>query len=61
MPRMRRADGLHFAAGYGEDDCVKLLLEKGADINACDNNKNSPLHYAAGYGIVSCVQLLVDG
>lgn len=52
---------LHFACGYGELDCVKVLLEFEADINALDENKNTALHYAAGYGQAECVKLLLDG
>jgi ankyrin repeat protein len=40
---------LHYAAGTGNLDVVKLL-ENGANPNAVDNSKNSPLHNAAGNG-----------
>ncbi len=52
---------LHFSCGYGELDCVKVLLEFEADVNALDDNKNTALHYAAGYGQAECVKLLVEG
>ena len=51
---------LHFACGYGELECAKLLVESKAAINALDQNKNTPLHYAAGYGEEKCVQLLLE-
>lgn len=51
---------LHFACGYGELDCVKVLLEFEADIDALDENKNTALHYAAGYGQAECVKLLLE-
>jgi len=51
---------LHFACGYGELSCAKLLVAAKAAVNAVDNNKNTPLHYAAGYGEEACVQLLLD-
>jgi hypothetical protein len=51
---------LHFAVGYGEIECAKLLISKGANINLKDHNSNTPLHYAAGYGQADSVKLLVD-
>ena len=51
---------LHFAAGYGELQCVKVLLDAGADINAVDSNSNTALHYAAGYGDVEAAKLLTE-
>jgi hypothetical protein len=51
---------LHFAAGYGELECAKLLIEKGASVDLLDNNKNTALHYAAGYGQADSVKLLLD-
>jgi ankyrin repeat protein len=37
---------LHFAAFCSKADIIKLLIEKGADINARDNNNFTPLYYA---------------
>lgn len=51
---------LHFAAGYGELECMKVLLDSGADVNAVDNNKNTALHYAAGYGDINAAKLLIE-
>jgi hypothetical protein len=51
---------LHFAAGYGELECAKLLLGKGASVDLCDGNKNTALHYAAGYGQAESVKLLLE-
>lgn len=48
------------AVGYGEIECAKLLINKGANINLKDHNSNTPLHYAAGYGQAESVKLLVD-
>ena len=41
--------GLHFACGVGSEECVKLLLQNGADVCAGDKTGYSPLHIAAGY------------
>jgi len=51
---------LHFACGYGEVKCAKILLETGAAVDALDKNKNTALHYAAGYGRKECVELLLE-
>jgi cytohesin len=37
---------LHFAAFCSKADIIKLLIEKGADANARDNNNFTPLYYA---------------
>lgn len=42
---------LHFAANYDLGDVVELLLKNGANVNAVDNDLNTPLHYAAKHGI----------
>ena len=44
------------AAANGHSDCVKLLLEAGADIKATD----SILAMAAGSGNPECVRILID-
>ena len=36
FPKQRSA--LHFAAGLGNVDCVKLLVEAGADVNLADKD-----------------------
>eukprot|EP01023_Acetabularia_acetabulum_P012815 TRINITY_DN16029_c0_g1_i3.p2 TRINITY_DN16029_c0_g1~~TRINITY_DN16029_c0_g1_i3.p2 ORF type:complete len:274 (+),score=48.28 TRINITY_DN16029_c0_g1_i3:128-949(+) len=51
---------LHFAAGYGQLQCLKLLIQCNADLEQQDNNGNTPLHYAAGYGQTLAAQLLLQ-
>lgn len=38
---------LHIAASAGRDEIVKALLDKGAHVNAVNQNGCTPLHYAA--------------
>ncbi|XP_058793361.1 poly [ADP-ribose] polymerase tankyrase-2-like [Phymastichus coffea] len=42
---MSDCTALHYAVGYHDIKNVKLLLERGADVNVEDNEKNLPLHY----------------
>ena len=39
---------------------VKLLVERGADVNVKSQWGQTPLHYAAGEGHISMVKLLVE-
>ena len=50
---------LHAAVAH--DECVRLLLERGADPNARDTADNvSPLHVAAANGFLGSVRALLD-
>ena len=40
---------LHRAAGSNNSEIVKILIEKGSDINALDYSLWTPLHYSARY------------
>jgi len=51
---------LHQAARAGDIDQVKLLISKGADVNAQDEKENTPLRYAAQTGKMEAVRLLVE-
>jgi hypothetical protein len=51
---------LHQAAANGDIEQVKLLISKGADVNAKDDEEKTPLHYAAEAGKMEVVQLLVE-
>jgi ankyrin repeat protein len=44
------ATALHYASFHGKYLHIKLLIENGADVNACDDNKENVLHYAAKGG-----------
>uniref|UniRef100_A0A0G4HXP8 EF-hand domain-containing protein n=1 Tax=Chromera velia CCMP2878 TaxID=1169474 RepID=A0A0G4HXP8_9ALVE len=51
---------LIYAAYKGFDNIIKVLLEKGADINQADGEGRTALHEAAFHGKLSTVQLLCD-
>lgn len=52
---------LHVAADYGQDAIIKLLLEeKGAQVNARDDNGFTPLANAVLEGHTKCVKLLLE-
>lgn len=62
-PDAQDADGrsaLHFAAGLGSEECVKLLVDSGADVDARDKAGLTPLHMAAGYGRAGVARVLVE-
>jgi hypothetical protein len=46
VPYAKGSTPLHAAALLGHDDSARLLLEKGADINARNNEGHTPLDYA---------------
>lgn len=51
---------LHYAAISGLVDEAKLLIEKGADVNALDSVKANPLNWAAWKGSLEMVKLMLD-
>jgi ankyrin repeat protein len=51
---------LHHASSIGNTEVVKLLIEKGADINVKNNFGSTPLHYASNEGNTEVVKLLID-
>ncbi len=52
---------LHLASSIGYIDIIRMLLEKGADINAQDNYGQTPLYYASGQNNVEIVRMLLEG
>ncbi len=53
---------LHLAAFFGKDDAARLLLNKGAPVDARSTNamQNTPLHAAAAGKHATVVKLLID-
>lgn len=45
---------LHYAAGYGHEECVTALLEAGSDMRVQDANGDTSLHFAAIHGHPMC-------
>jgi len=50
----------HMAVYTGSADLVKLFLEKGADIDAQDNNGDTALHIATRRGYLDVVKVLLE-
>ena len=51
---------LHWASSHGRPKAVRLLLTRGAQINACDKRKRTPLSLSASNGNEAVIRLLLD-
>jgi len=51
---------LHYAAAWGHLAIVRLLLDRGANINSRDKHKSTPFIAAAEHGHISIVRELLD-
>lgn len=51
---------IHYAAACEEDAVLRLLIERGADIEVRNNDGETPLFDAASGGSEACVRLLID-
>ena len=49
-----------YAAYSGHEAVVKLLVEKGAELDSKDRDGRTPLSHAAGNGHKAVVKLLVE-
>lgn len=54
------AGELHDAVKNGDIVKVRQLLERGADVNARNENGTTPLHFAARYGNTDIAKLLIE-
>jgi ankyrin repeat protein len=50
---------IHEAASDGDIRAIEWLVGRAADVNAKNNNGDTPLHLAAYYGYVPAMELLV--
>ncbi len=57
--QMIGATALHWASAEGSVDCVRVLLELHANVQATSLSTATPLHWAAGNGQTDCVRLLL--
>jgi len=53
------ATPLHWACGEGKEECVEVLIERGADINLQDFGGETPLHWASLNGHKIPLELLL--
>ncbi|MDQ7839347.1 MAG: ankyrin repeat domain-containing protein [Thermodesulfobacteriota bacterium] len=51
---------LHYASDVGHKEITELLISKGADVNAKDEDGNTPLHEAISKGHKEIVELLIS-
>jgi ankyrin repeat protein len=51
---------LHYAAESGSLECVKLLIEHKAEVDATTDNMETPLHFAAQNNFYHIVKLLIE-
>jgi len=44
----------------GHHQCIEVLLDRNANINACNDNSETPLHHASRSGQHQCIEVLID-
>jgi ankyrin repeat protein len=59
-PSNQTLAALHKAAGNGDGTAVRLVLEKGAQIEETDKGGDTALHCAVDWGHAAVVQLLLE-
>lgn len=61
IPTVTGGTALHHAAYHDAVDCLQLLIEKGATINARDTSGLTPLYWAVkGMGEGPCIRILLE-
>jgi ankyrin repeat protein len=58
---LRRQTPLQIAAAWRRVGVLRLLVEKGADVNICDTDGDTQLHFAAKMGHADVVSILLRG
>lgn len=58
---IRGWSAIHRAAWNGHTDCLRILVQHGAQLNSITSQGWSPIHQAARFGFADCVQVLIDG
>jgi len=56
----QKGSALMKASERGKTEIAKLLIAKGADVNATDTDKMTALYHAAQFGHADTVRLLLD-
>ena len=51
---------VHLAAKLGYDNCLKVLIDKGADLNRLDERLQNPIHCAAFDNGIECLKLIIE-
>ena len=51
---------MHLAAASGQEECLKLLIAAGADVNCLDDSMETPLHAAARKNYLNCLRKLIS-
>jgi len=60
LPTINGWTAAHFAAGEGQLECLRLLLEKGADVNASTADGMTVIDVAAQKGSAACAKYLLE-
>ena len=56
----RLSTALHYAVWISKPDAAKLLIERGADINALNSMLDTPLNIAASIGSYEMIEILLE-
>ena len=59
-PVQMQCFALMYAAGHNAPECVRILLQAGADIDARDEYGTTALYWAAAHNHAECVRLLLE-
>ena len=60
LPGKLKRSPLHSAAKAGQVQNMRYLIQKGAEVDNADDDKQTPLHMAAMYGRVKAVTVLLE-